>query len=151
MVGLGIMSLTSKTRSVRIKSSTHKARIVATLEVAVEGLTGSLLPLDAAPLHLHHRLLVGVEAETGFAAEGCTPTTVDVVGQVLGHRGPTSDHLTDGRERRHPGLGLRQLRLARLPWVGLTVAREGLLYRLDHLASLNNPMVDLLATLAKDP
>ena len=47
----------------------------------VLGLWGAL---DAAPFHLNYRLRVAIETETGLTTEGCAPTTVDVVGQVLG-------------------------------------------------------------------
>ena len=73
----------------------------------MEGLTGGLSPLDSAPFHLDYRLLVAIETETGLATQGRAPTTVDVVGQVLGQGWPTSDDLTDRRERWNPGFGLR--------------------------------------------
>ena len=57
---------------------------ITLLQVALEGLAGSLRSFDTAPLYLYYCFLVGVEAETGFTTKSCTPTTVDVIGQVLG-------------------------------------------------------------------
>ena len=120
------------------------------LKVASEGLAGGLGPLDAAPFHLDYRLRVAIETETGFAADSRAPTTVDVVGQVLGQGWPTSNHLTDGCERWNPGFGLRQLRRAGLARVGLAVAREGLTLLFTHTHLLvNNPTVDLFANPAR--
>jgi len=110
----------------------------------VEGLAGGRLALNAAPLYFHYRLLVGVETETGFAAKSCAPTTMNVVSQVLGQGRPTPNHLADGGERRHPGLGLRQLRLARLPWMGLAMTHEGLGRRLGHCDNSHLIHSDLL-------
>ena len=98
------------------------------LQVAAEGLAGGHGPLGPTPFHLNYRLRVVIETETGLATKSRAPTTVDVVGQVL-DRGPAPDHLADGRQRRHPGFGLRQLRRARFPLVGLTMTHEGLLLR----------------------
>ena len=96
------------------------------LQVAAEGLTRFHDSPGATPFHLDYRLRVVIETETGLATKSRAPTTVDVVGQVL-DRGPAADHLTDGRQRRHPSLGLRQLRRARPARVGLAVTDEGLL------------------------
>jgi len=88
-------------------------------------LAGNHDPLGATPFHLNYRLGVAIETETGLATKCRAPTTVDVIGQVL-DRGPTADHLADDRQRRHPGLGLRQFRRARFPRMGLTVTHKGL-------------------------
>jgi hypothetical protein len=106
---------------------------MATLEVAPEGLAGGHGPLDSAPFHLDYRLRIVIETETGLTTKSCAPTTVGVVGQVLGHGRPPTNHLANGGQRRHPSLGLRQLRRAWFPRVGLAMTHERLLLDLLHI------------------